>query len=208
MMRRLPFIALVCVFLGTARAHADVITFDNITAQPGNLTEFGILFVDGFVFSSPHAHVVTTPLACEPDCAVNGTFWIGGDTTQIAMEREDRGTFSLARLDAAEAFTTENTPSMLDVRGLLKNGSVLTASFAFDGVNDSTGSLRDFQTFALGGDWNGLVRVSFMTHDNGWFGLDNVVTSAATPEPATLVLCATGLATATGRRLRRERPRA
>jgi hypothetical protein len=204
---RLLLFGVPCLLFGSAPAHADVISFDTVLAEPGNNTIFGELSVSGFVFSSPHAHIVNSPAGCDTGCADNGTRWVGGDTTQITMRRGRGGSFSLLSVDAAESFAGLNRPTSLDVSGTRAEGASVHASFTFDGINDGIELLRDFQTFTFGDEWNGLTLVSFSTPDNGWFGLDNLLTDDSTapiPEPATVLLLGSAMAAVAGLRRARQ----
>jgi len=208
MPRRLLMWAFVCLIYGNGPVHAEVITFDTLPAEPRNRTVFGELSVDGYVFSSPHAHIVTMPGRCDTGCADNGTQWVGGDTSSIGM-RSDSGTFSLRALDAAEAFADLAKPKTLAVTGTRFGGGVLKAAFAFDGINDSVGGQADFQKFSFSDEWTHLVGVSMLADDDAWFGIDNVMVEAASPspvpEPATLILSGAGLLATL--RVRRRRTR-
>jgi hypothetical protein len=184
-----------CLLCGTSGAYADKITFDTIQAQPDNSSVFGRVVVNGFAFDSFHAHVITNPSGCTSGCADNGTQWIGGDMTDLALTHVN-ATFSLLGFDAAESFTNLNVPATLSVLGTRSDATSVAALFNFDGINDSVGPLQDFQTFTLGSQWHQLTSVSFTTPDSGWFGIDNVTATAANPipEPTSIVLLATGLA--------------
>jgi hypothetical protein len=187
-------VSVIAVLLfGTPDARGEPITFDSVPTDVFEAT-FSVLAVGGFLFESNHAHIVTSPTTlCELGCADNGTQWIGGDTVDISVTHANGSSFSLFGFDAAEAFAGVQTPDSLQLRGTQRDGRMLTASFIFDGINDSAfGPLQDFQTFTLGDDWNHLTSVSFFTHNSGWFGIDNVDV-APVPEPTSVVMLATGL---------------
>ena len=201
-------LGLAFLLCGNSTAQAEVITFDTVPAGGANTTVFGTISADGFVFTSPHAHVLNSPSTCAGGCADNGTPWIGGDTTLISMRLSEPGVFSISALDAAEAFTELNRPTGLVVNGIQSDGRTLTALFGFDGINDSLGGQQDFQTFTFTNDWTRLVRLSFTTTESRWFGLDNLVVTgpaAPIPEPATMLLAGIGIAGALLRRRRIQR---
>jgi len=200
-------LGLLCLLLGRTVAFADVINFDSVVAQAGNVTEFGRLVVDGFVLTSPHAHVITSPVTCGPACADNGTQWIGGDTTEITLARQGGGSFSLAAFDAAEAFSQGfQRPRSISLFGMFSRpGGDVETSFVFDAINDATGPLVDFQRFLLDSRWTDLRQVTFQA-SQGFFGLDNLVVAASpVPEPSTLLLFGTAAVTGALRAARRKR---
>jgi len=206
MQLRIPILAMACLSFGTLPAQADTITFNAVPVAFNDL--FTVLETDGFVFTSPHAHVINAPGVCDTGCADNGTQWIGGDASTIAMARADGNAFALMQLDAAEAFAGLNQPDALVLAATLAGGGMLSTTFRFDGINDSVGPVTDFQTFLLDPGWSPIVSLTFSTTNGGWFGLDNLVVEEAPviPEPATLVLLGTGLgAMAAARRARRVR---
>jgi hypothetical protein len=178
---------------GTLPAQADTITFDAVPVSFNDL--FTVLETDGFVFTSPHAHVINAPGVCDTGCADNGTQWIGGDASAVTMARADGSAFALMQLDAAEGLAGLNQPDALVLVARLAGGGMVSTTFGFDGINDSLGPLTDFQSFPLDPAWRQIVSLTFATTNDGWFGLDNLVVEQppVIPEPATLMLLGTGL---------------
>ena len=179
---RIPILAMACLSFGTLPAQADTITFNALPVAFNDL--FTVLETDGFVFTSPHAHVINAPGVCDTGCADNGTQWIGSDTSAIAMGRADGSAFGLMQLDAAEAFAGLNQPDALELVATLAGGAMLSTAFRFDGINDNVGPLTDFQTFLLDPGWSQIVSLTFSTTNGGWFGLDNRVVEETPGSPS------------------------
>jgi hypothetical protein len=172
------------------------------------------LDADGFRFTSPdngfsnHAHLVSSPfeLPSVNDGQFypsNGTQYIGLDSTVLTMQRIGGGTFSLSAFDAAEGYVhgsiLDGDSKRLRVDGSLAGGGVVSAFFDFDGVNDGTGPLADFQRFILPGTFSSLVAATFTGLDINanpsqlYFSIDNLNVNV-TPEPGSLTLLGLGVA--------------
>jgi len=156
---------------------------------------------------SNHAHLVSSPYELPYvnlgySYASNGTQYIGLDATLLVMQRINGGAFSASRFDAAEGWihggNLEYNATQLRVDGSVVGGGVVTAIFDFDGINDGTGPLADFQTFALPSTFINLSSLNFQSLTaagvlgNVIFSVDNIA-AAAVPEPTSLTLMLAGM---------------
>lgn len=168
----------------------------------------------GFRFTSPdngfsnHAHLVSSPFEAPfvnagMSFPSNGTQYIGLDSTVLAMQRIDGGTFSFSAFDAAEGFkdgaVLVGDVKRLRVDGSLRDGGVVSALFDFDGIDDGTGPLADFQNFLLPATFSNLLTVTFTglnatgNPSQAIFSIDNLNVNV-TPEPGSLTLLGLGVA--------------
>ena len=169
------------------------------------------LDASGFRFTSPdngitnHGHLVSSPFE-EPfvnnglSFPSNGTKYIGLDASILVMQRIDGHTFSLSSFDAAEGLRDGDAfvspAEKLRVDGSLAGGGTVSVTFDFDGIDDGTGPLADFQTFTLPETFNNLTAVTFIGLDaSGTPGLNifSIDNAQVVPEPASLTLVGFGL---------------
>lgn len=229
----LAIVILSTLLMVPSYAYAFVITFDTLTPTNTTEPCFGsvggcipFLDTDGFRFSVPpggptsHAHLVSSPYQAPGSLpqiqkyASNGTQYIGLDSEIIEMTIIGVDMFSLVSVDAAEGFriaANASSPfnpigfaSQLQIDGMLSGGGTVGTIIGFDGINDGSGGLADFQTFRLPGTFTNLTSVTFRGLDaNGnatgdaIFSIDNLtgtVGPTAVPEPATWLLLASGCA--------------
>jgi hypothetical protein len=185
------FAAAAFAACASTSASAATIDFNAYPAAPGNGTILGTITVDGYNFTSPHAHVITAPGDCTGSCASNGTQYVGGDMASLKMDKGGAA-FSVASFDFAEAFADLTIPTTLTVQAFFMGGGSSSQTFAFDGVYDGTGPLVDFQNLTV----NLTNLSSLQLSADGWFAVDNINTEATVnvPEPAMLSLMALGLA--------------
>lgn len=99
--------------------------------------------------------------------------------------------FNLDSFDAAEYFG-DTTP--LTVIGYKPMAGTVTNIFTFDGINDGTGPLQDFQTFYLDSSFVNLFRVDILS---GRWAIDNWTISGV-PEPSSDALLVMGIFSAFG----------
>ena len=115
---------------------------------------------------------------CDPSCADNGTTDMMSypytEVQTMTLTRVGGGTFSLLSFDGAESFSER--PGYW-ASGIQAN----TAIFALDQINDGTGGVPDFQTFAAGLINVTSVTFSGVTNASGFehFKIDNLVVEAA-----------------------------
>jgi len=118
----------------------------------------------------------------------NGTAYLSaalGDS--LAFSFLDGSTFGVVSVDLAEYSTLFQQPLAVRFVGYRFDGSTVTTDLSTDGIIDGTGPLADFETFQLGPEWSGLLRVEIPT---ALWSLDNLVVSI--PEPGTWALLVLG----------------
>ena len=182
-------------------AYAATITFEEFgtTTVASSISSGGFTFApaDGSIFVITDADVLSS---CIPDCASNGTSWLGASrpggtpvsTQPVTMTQDNGGSFLLLGLDASELFVDLETTNLLIV-GNLAGGGTISVNLALDGINDSQGGAADFQSFLLPAIWgtSPLSSVEFTgalgTGGVGDVSIDNLLVQSV-PEPATLAL--------------------
>ena len=174
---------LVALFLqGTAAYAATTISFDRLatTAETGFL--FYTVVDSGFTVKAERApFFISTGSAddCIPECAEADSQYLRpqvGDEA-ISVFKNDAGLFNLHSFEYAETHVGGEYPAQIHVTGHVWDGSVVTATFLFDGVNDGSGPLNDFQTAVLPDSFKNLTSIDFKTDTYfDRYGLDTIVT--------------------------------
>jgi len=179
--RRWRMMMLGFLFLATpAVATADTIDFGSSRAfWPSGSTYFEDGYALFFESNSPPGNFFQgTSTDCSPTCADNGTtdmmsFPFLGAPQTMTLTRVGGGTFSLLSFDGAESYSQG---SIVWASAIQANGS----SFILDQVNDGSGGVPDFQTFAAG-----LINVNSVVFSgvpnpsgNTHFKIDNLVVEA------------------------------
>jgi hypothetical protein len=185
-----------------ADAQATTITFGNTSEfYVQSYTEAGFEFTFDGGFGLGY-HGVSA--GCFPTCADNRTPWLAllGDSAEsIVMRRVDDQAFFFHGFDGAESFALrpQTWAGGIQVTGLLENHTVVTQTFALDGANDGLGGKADFQRYVSLDFFDRFIELTFTgisnVAGNRDFTIDNVVVSAASPvpEPASMLLVASGL---------------
>jgi len=196
----------IIVFSMASNASSAIITFDDNTDYI--VSETHPIISGGFEISlepssadfsnSSTTRVISGGTGCGPECVYNGTRYlyhlhssitdaVGGVIfTPVSGE-----VFSLISFDGAELHLDRDaeTATSIFVVGNQVNGNVVTTEFILDWVNDGPGPLDDFQNFNLPDTFTNLTSVMFdgvgsaIEPQSGWFGMDNVEVSMASPVP-------------------------
>ncbi len=188
----------------TARTlHATQITFEGfpyVTAFfPGES-----LSSQGFVFQNLGSHPVEVSgnipagiPSCSPPCADNGTQYLLTQVDGLLRLTHSTGQpFALSSLDAAESFSglPEFWARQVVVTGEVVGGATAQALFDLDLINDGTGGVSDFQTFALPPTFSDLTALTIAGAGNvgrNDFSIDNLRLTVV-PEPNSVVLLGLG----------------
>jgi len=183
MRRRWRMMMLGFLFLATpAVATADTIDFNLPSGSGVHWSSGSTYFEDGYALffesNSPNSNFFQgRSHHCGPPCADNGTTdmmsYPNGWQQTMTLTRVDGGTFSLLSFDGAESFSGIPQNWALAIRAN-------TATFRLDQINDGTGGVPDFQTFAAGLINVTSVVFSGVPNPSGreQFKIDNLVVEA------------------------------
>ncbi|MCW8901728.1 MAG: hypothetical protein OQK95_13770, partial [Gammaproteobacteria bacterium] len=121
---------------------------------------------------------------CTPQCAETDSQYMStqrGDEA-ILVYKNDAGLFNLHSFQYAERHINHEYPEQIHVTGHVLDGSTVTATFLFDGVNDGAGPLVDFQTAVLPDSFRNLTSIEFISDTfSNRYGLDTIVTVELEP---------------------------
>jgi hypothetical protein len=120
----------------------------------------------------------------------------------VFLSRADGSAFSLKSFDGAEFPNSGDamfySASGVRVTGRLLDNSFLSQDFLFDGINDGTGGVVDFETF-FPSLFSSVLELQFRGIQGAGidFAVDNIVVNspvAEVPEPTSVALLGLGLA--------------
>jgi hypothetical protein len=208
-----PFTILgVLFFVATAvNAHATTITFDSggglfVHQESGFDVAFHINAEGG---TDPVSLNTTSSGACPVACVDSGSRYISGRgaPTYISVQRSDGGSFSLVSFLGGELIAGHPidpgvaapfAAAGLLVVGFLDPFTATPEGFSLDRLSDGPGGIADFESFSLPPLFGNIIRAEFHATGDGanFFSLDDIVVGdavAAVPEPASILLLATGL---------------
>jgi hypothetical protein len=184
--------AIVALFGLTTVSVADVIDFEGLTEEI-----YGSVTTSGFLITSQSAFYIGGDGFCTPECAQNRTKTL---ITQIGdvplfVRHRDGTPFDASSLDYGEKHINSQYPTHLIVEGTRIDGTVVSAAFNVDGINDGGGPLVDFQNAVLPNSFRDLTQLSFTTAVAGvrgrGFVLDNI-NATPVPEPTSSTLFVLG----------------
>ena len=192
------------IFSFASTARADAITFD-VPASPGAV-QFSSTSFQGFTFSSVDSfnHVASGHFSSA--VSHNGTSFlvVSPNETGALVMSNGGANFSISSFDA-DTFVHLQGATTITVTGTLSGGGTISQTFVTDTIGDGPGPNTDFQTFSLVG-FNDVTAVQFSSAGEA-FTIDNLnvaTAGAPVPEPATILLMGSGLATL-GAYIRRRR---
>jgi hypothetical protein len=125
-----------------------------------------------------------------PGFPENGSAYLLIDPlTSLMFSSKFEEHFNLLAVDLAEWSIAEPSPVVVSFNGIKADGSVVSTSFATDGIIDGMGPLPDFETFHFDSRFRDLVRVEIPS----WgYAIDNVTMTFVIPEPASGTLLGLG----------------
>ena len=174
---------LVALFLQGTVAHAvTTISFDRLPTTSDTGALFYSVVDSGFTVKTERApFFISTGRAddCIPECAETDSQYlrpqVGNEA--ISVYKNEAGLFNLHSFEYSETHVDGEYPAQIHVTGHVWDGSVVTATFLFDGVNDGSGPLNDFQTAVLPDSFINLTSIDFKSDTYGdRYGLDTIVT--------------------------------
>jgi len=191
------FIAgLTALFLQCAPVHAaTVISFDRLATSWEAGPLFDSVTDSGFTVQATGApFFISSGSAddCTPQCAEKDSQYMATQTGHeaISVFKNDGGLFNLHSFEFSERHINHDFPAQIHVTGHVWDGSVVTATFLFDGINDGSGPLKDFQTAVLPDSFRSLSSIEFVSDAfNDSYGLDTIVTVELDDGVITPTLC-------------------
>lgn len=174
---------LMALFLQSASAHAvTTISFDRLATSWEAGPLFDSVTDSGFTVQatgSPFFISSGSADDCAPQCAEKDSQYMATQTGHeaISVYKNDAGLFNLHSFEYAERHIEREFPAQIHVTGHVWDGSVVTATFLFDGINDGSGPLNDFQTAVLPDSFRSLTSIEFVSDTfSDRYGLDTIVT--------------------------------
>ena len=169
------------LFLQTAHA-VTTISFDRLATTSDTGSLYYSVIDSGFTVQAERApFFISTGSAddCIPECAETDSQYLStqnGDEV-ISVYKNDSGLFNLHSFEYGERHIDREYPAQIHVTGHVWDGTVVTATFLFDGINDGSGPLRDFQTAVLPDSFKNLTSIEFVSDTfSDRYGLDTIVT--------------------------------
>lgn len=187
---------LAALFLQGAVAHAaTTISFDRLATTSDTGSLFYSVTESGFIVEatgSPFFISSGSADDCTPQCAETDSQYMStqrGDEA-ILVYKNDAGLFNLHSFQYAERHINLEYPEQIHVTGHVWDGSTVTATFLFDGVNDGSGPLVDFQTAVLPDSFKNLASIEFISDTfSNRYGLDTIVTIELEPGVTSPTVC-------------------
>lgn len=179
---------LAALFLQGAIAHAvTTISFDRLPTSWEAGPLFDSVTDSGFTVKatgSPFFISSGSADDCTPQCAEKDSQYLatqnGNDA--ISVYKNDAGYFNLHSFEFSERHINHEFPTQIHVTGHVWDGSVVTTTFLFDGINDGSGPLNDFQTAVLPDSFRSLTSIEFVSDTfSDSYGIDSIVTVELDP---------------------------
>ena len=168
---KIHLLILCCSIVASRLASAQTITFDGPPAQPRNTQFSNQQYSEAGMIFNPSVTRNGGGIRFYPE---NGTAYLqAGIGGTLEFHLTHGSAFNLVSVDLAEYSMVFTSPT-ITFNGFKADGTIVSATFTFDGMIDGIGPLADFQTFSFGPDFSNLVRVEVPTDG---YSLDNLVIS-------------------------------
>jgi hypothetical protein len=177
-----------------SQAQTETLTFDALGSRYYNASStFGVNDYSFAYLATPGAIAhIGNPTGCSPNCSSDGHYaFYSFNTGSLGFGEANGAAFSLYSLDAAQTFTTLNRALDITITGTLQGGGTVSQAFT-----EPNGSADSFNTFTLPSSFRNLVSVSISGAGSAplnEFAVNNIVVTAAVPEPSSYALVIAGL---------------
>jgi hypothetical protein len=195
--RRLPTPFLSTLFIGLlatavpATGFAQTVTFAPLACTTGGWVNLGPSYSENGVTLTTQTGFATW-CADNPDYAGNNLLigWEGNNAT-LALSGMGGGTFALSSIDLAHAYSGQFAAEAVNFVGHTLGGGTVSQLFMLAAQDGPT----SFATYMFGADFTDLTSVEFGAQVRPFYQFANIQLNAvtATPEPASMLLLATGL---------------